>query len=409
MAANITSTLIPKGVNEHNFHETQQSTLCNVRTNNRVSFATGCCSNPLTASNVTNKTSINSVDQNTAFNYITNDLEDNEYHDLFASCKYFEIDETNQTLSKVKSCQRNLFVMHFNVRSLQKNFSKLSLHVSQLSTKPDVIAITETKLNDAKINDGFKLTEYKFTHKNSPTKAGGVAFYVKKELSYTLINSAGLNLNAVKGLRIKIEAKPAPIVVGVIYRHPNYDVDRLNSFGDELANKLHSYNLNNAKYCISVNTNINLLNIKNSGNIRKYANNLISCSCKCLIDLPTRISQNSKTLIDRIYTNIANTKVESGIAVTDISDHCGTFANFLLKSVCKNTKSYNFVRDMKNFQPELFLESLIKKLNNFALSDNKPVDPQCNKFMTVLTDPVNEHAPLKKASRREKTLQKNHG
>ena len=159
MATNITSTLIFKGVNEHNVHETQQSTLCNVRTNNSVSLATGCCSNSLTASNNTNKTSITSVDQNTAFNNITNDLEDNEYHDLFASSKYFEIDEINQTLSKVKSCQRNLFVMHFNVRSLQKNFCILSLYVSQLSTKPDVIAITETKLNDVKSNDGFKLTE----------------------------------------------------------------------------------------------------------------------------------------------------------------------------------------------------------------------------------------------------------
>ena len=64
---------------------------------------------------------------------------------------------------------------------------------------------------------------------------------------------------------------------------------------------------------------------------------------------------------------------------------------------------------MKNFQPELFLESLNKKLNNFALSDNKAVDPQFNKFMTILTDTVNEQAPLKKASRREKDFNKNRG
>ena len=223
--------------------------------------------------------------------------------------------------------------MHFNVRSLQKKFCKLSLYVSQLSTKSDVIAITETKSNDAKSNDGFKLNEYEFMHKNSPTKAGGVAFYVKKELSFTLLNLAGLNLNVVEDLRIKTEVKPAPIVVGVIYRHPDYDVDSLNSFGDELANKLHNHNLDNAKYCILGDINIYLLNIKNSGNIRKYANNLLSCSCICLMDLPTRILQNSKTLIDRIYTNIANAKVKSGIAVTDNSDRCGTFASFLLKSV----------------------------------------------------------------------------
>ena len=78
-----------------------------------------------------------SVDHSTAFNNITNN--DNEYHDLFANWKYFTIDEINQTLSKVKLRQRNLFVMHFNVQSLQKEFCKSSLYVSPLSTKPDVI------------------------------------------------------------------------------------------------------------------------------------------------------------------------------------------------------------------------------------------------------------------------------
>ena len=88
------------------------------------------------------------------------------------------------------------------------------LYVSQLSTKPDVIAITETKLNDAKSNGSFKLTEYEFTPKNSQTKASGAAFYVKKKLPYTLLNSPGLYLNAVKDLWTKIEAKLAPLIVG---------------------------------------------------------------------------------------------------------------------------------------------------------------------------------------------------
>ena len=62
------------------------------------------------------------------------------------------------------------------------------LFVSQLLTKSDVIAITETILNDAKSNGRFKVTEDESMHKNSPTKAGRVAFYAKKELSYTLLN-----------------------------------------------------------------------------------------------------------------------------------------------------------------------------------------------------------------------------
>ena len=32
--------------------------------------------------------------------------------------------------------------------------------------------------------------------------------------------------------------------------------------------------------------------------IRRYANMLLGCNCRCLIDVPTRVTETSKTLID---------------------------------------------------------------------------------------------------------------
>ena len=61
------------------------------------------------------------------------------------------------------------------------------------------------------------------------------------------------------------------------------------------------------------------------------------------------------------------------------------------------------------FPPEVFLESLNKKLNIFALSDSKPIGPQFNKFKTIFTDAINEHAPLKKLPEEKKDSNKNHG
>ena len=125
MPTNITSTHIPQGVNDDDFYKTQQSTLCNVFPNNCANLVTGCCLNPLT-----NETSITSDDQNTVFSNTidTNNLEDNKDSDLFASCRYFETDEINQTLSNVKSCQKNLFV--YNAFQCSKFAKKLSQIVS---------------------------------------------------------------------------------------------------------------------------------------------------------------------------------------------------------------------------------------------------------------------------------------
>jgi len=40
-------------------------------------------------------------------------------------------------------------MMHFNVRSIHKNINQLAQYVCQLKIKPDIIAVSETKI----IND----------------------------------------------------------------------------------------------------------------------------------------------------------------------------------------------------------------------------------------------------------------
>ena len=106
------------------------------------------------------------------------------YNDLFIHSEYYEIDDVNRTTINFhcKACGDNLFMRHFNVRSLPKNIDKLSVFVRHLAIKPDVIAITETKLNDTNYNVNLNLTGYVFIHKISPTRAGEVGFYINKEL-----------------------------------------------------------------------------------------------------------------------------------------------------------------------------------------------------------------------------------
>ena len=61
-----------------------------------------------------------------------------QYHDIVSINEYLDLN--NSTL--------DLFVIHFNVRSLQKNFDKLTNYILILQMKklPDIIAITKNKL-----------------------------------------------------------------------------------------------------------------------------------------------------------------------------------------------------------------------------------------------------------------------
>ena len=67
----------------------------------------------------------------------------------------------NATLHKIFG-DRQLFMKHFNVRSLSKNIDRLSYYLSQLHLKPDIIAITETKLCDAKCGNNIQMFGYNF-------------------------------------------------------------------------------------------------------------------------------------------------------------------------------------------------------------------------------------------------------
>ena len=52
-----------------------------------------------------------------------------------------------------------------------------------------------------------------------------------------------------------------------------------------------------------------------------YLDTLLENSFLPLITLPTRIGLNSVTILDHICTNIADDSFDSGIIVSDISDH----------------------------------------------------------------------------------------
>ena len=54
---------------------------------------------------------------------------------------------------------------------------------------------------------------------------------------------------------------------------------------------------------------------------------LISCNSQCLTNLPTRITVNSQTLLDHIYTsNKKKQSIYSGLlSDADLSDHFGVF------------------------------------------------------------------------------------
>ena len=60
--------------------------------------------------------------------------------------QYYSIDKMNRVLEKAS--KKSLTFLHCNVRSLSKNFTLLHDLLYSFSTKPEILAVTETKLNE---------------------------------------------------------------------------------------------------------------------------------------------------------------------------------------------------------------------------------------------------------------------
>ena len=127
------------------------------------------------------------------------------------------------------------------------------------------------------------------------------------------------------------------LIIGCIYKHPCMDIC---TFNDHYLNLLLD-NLSkdsNKTIVLLGEINIDLLNFDTSEHVSTFLDDLASNSLQPQILLPTRISNNSKTLIDNIFCNIPNPLVKSAMSgniSSSISDHLPQF--FILPEFFSNS------------------------------------------------------------------------
>ena len=111
------------------------------------------------------------------------------------SSDYYSVSEMNSTFGKAGSNALTLF--HCNIRSLPKKLSLLHAVLYCLDSRPNIIAISETRLNENSVSN-IELPHYYFFHHDSPTAAGGAGLYCLKKLK---INSSIIRWRAGQVLR----------------------------------------------------------------------------------------------------------------------------------------------------------------------------------------------------------------
>ena len=283
-------------------------------------------------------------------NFTLGTCDDNsKYCDFFDNCVYHDITSLNNVVNLKKD---ELFILLFNVCSLQKNIDQLITRLTTFSEAPNIIAISETKLIYGQPLVNVNITGYDFIHRVSITKARGVGFYIKQSLSYKQKSDININLSFVENMWIEVRTNNEPIVIGVIYQHPTTLVNDYESFSTNLCDIFADLRDNSNAFHANGDYNTDLMQINGNHNFRKCVNNILSTSTKCVIDLPTRITNHSKTLLDHIYVNDPKYSYTIGVLLCDLSDHMPTFVSISTKKYRVKSTDQFLIRDMKNFNLE---------------------------------------------------------
>ena len=157
--------------------------------------------------------------------------------------------------------QDNLSVVNVNIRSLKKNFSKLTTFLSQVIFKVKIIVVTETWLRSEHDNllkiKGYNHISMNRVHDSSRRikSGGGLRIYSCETLNVDLIPKLSGDFSSHESLFVSISTRNSGnIILGAIYRPPNKSIVAFNGF---LQQNIFNDNFNhNVKYIITGDINI---------------------------------------------------------------------------------------------------------------------------------------------------------
>ena len=269
---------------------------------------------------------------------------------------------------------KNFNIFHTNINGLESKLVNLNEFLSGIPYKIDVIAVTETsEKEDTEFLSNVEMDNYIKLHTASKSSKGGTAVYVNKNLDS--IERTDLNVNSPEYESTWSEIKnkrSKNIIIASIYRHPH---NNSKDFFHYLEN------------CWSI--------------VTKENKELYICyGCLPHVLQPTRVTENTATVIDNIFSNNIQDNTISGNILLTLSKHFSRFLSVKRETV--DIKKVNiYQRDYTNFSSDSFREDI--SIQNWKYTHDN-VHDSFSDFYSKLEGSVSRHAPLKKLTPEEVKL-----
>ena len=323
---------------------------------------------------------------------------------------YYDTHKFHKLLNnKALNIKTNLSIIHTNICSLLKHSEDIDQLLDNLDHRFGVIALTET-WHSAKNNEAIKnlvIDGYQPYHGTpGSTQKGGCGFFVANSLKFkprTDFDAKVVNTNSefeASWIEI-VNEKQKNVLLGCIYRHPRNTDDDFIIYMQSILEKVKK---ENKLLVIAGDFNLNLLKHDTDDRIKDFLNLMLSNHCQPTIMQPTRFSsENRPSLVDNIFINSIEHDTYSGNTISKITDHLPNFVFISHGNQNQIQQPDIMVRDFKHFKQNEFLLDL-QTTENF--DNSLDVNYNYNKFQDHFLRCLDEHAPLKKLSKRKEKMKR---
>ena len=288
--------------------------------------------------------------------------------------------------------KKGLKIARLNINHLSPKIDELRYLLNHPSHPVDIIGISETFLNDTYKSSEICITNFSMIRKDRPLRnGGGLVIYLHNSIKFKYLDN--ITCDNLETIWIQIENNyESDFILGYVYRTPNSGTEWFNNFEKQLENVM-SLGLN---IVMMGDFNVDLLsNPNNKLTELTQAHNLTQ-----VVDTPTRITQNTQTLIDHkiIYVTMPISINEMLVPKIGISDHYPTCITYKHCSNKQKKIGHTLItyRDTESINMNLFLNDLQAKLDTLSFSEDVSAD-----VTTVLKVLLTNMPPLNRNGSKE--------
>lgn len=252
----------------------------------------------------------------------------------------------------------------------------------------DIIGVTETWLQPDFPTKFVEIENYIFLRNDRDSRGGGVGIYIRRNLKFKLYETNEVENNGLEHIWVKINLHNEWIGIGVVYKPPMIEYDKLEVLEDIFLN----INMETDQVIIMGDLNVDLL--KNNAATRYLKSTLEYMNLNQCIEEPTRITEQTESLIDIIAVSKNINIQDSGTKdMLNMTDHQLVYCTLEKKTVIKEQKKITY-RDFNKIQMEdLKLDASIINWNK--IKENQAINENLTFMNTAIVALYDFYAPLK--------------